>query len=277
MPADATAISIGLAITGVGSITMDAYELVENGCVELHTQVCNHGGMGDARVALRTIAVKAQCREDWSRMVGDDAVRHCGVCKSNVFNLSAMSEQDVEALLAHGQDLCVRYYSRPDGTLVRTKCEDSKAKRAPSTVAAGVAVTLATSTAFVGLDLATDRGSHEVAGVAEGPVLVAMGGLKLTIKPRKRTTPVTEPTPEAPISDAGRLSLSAAEPVECSDPWGCTPGTIEERADAGATTALATASVSRSPWRGIVVGALALLVALVAFVTRRRWSVGEPR
>ena len=30
MPADATAISIGLAITGVGFIVMDAYELVEN-------------------------------------------------------------------------------------------------------------------------------------------------------------------------------------------------------------------------------------------------------
>lgn len=30
MPSDATAISIGLAITGVGTITMDAYELVEN-------------------------------------------------------------------------------------------------------------------------------------------------------------------------------------------------------------------------------------------------------
>ena len=57
-------------------------------------------------------------------MRGDDRVRHCGTCNKNVYNLSAMAEQEAAALVARhkGGDLCVRFYRRADGTVMTSNC-----------------------------------------------------------------------------------------------------------------------------------------------------------
>jgi hypothetical protein len=50
-------------------------------------------------------------------------VRFCGHCEKNVFNLSAMSRDEAEALIiASGSKLCVRIYRRPDGTALTQDC-----------------------------------------------------------------------------------------------------------------------------------------------------------
>ena len=122
-----------------------------------------------ARVQLKTIAVRNRCTEDWGGMRGDEATRFCGKCRSNVYNLSAMSEPEVEALLARKDDVCVRYAYRPDGTIVTSACPTSS-RRAPAALVAGA---LAYGSTFVAITTAAE--THESAQ----SVQVAMGGLKL--------------------------------------------------------------------------------------------------
>lgn len=57
-------------------------------------------------------------------MVGDERVRHCAECNLNVYNLSAMTERQVHALIAErsGQRLCTRFYRRADGTVLTQDC-----------------------------------------------------------------------------------------------------------------------------------------------------------
>lgn len=56
-------------------------------------------------------------------MVGDDRVRHCAECKLNVYNLSAMTRREAEELIASREGrLCVRFFRRPDGTILTRDC-----------------------------------------------------------------------------------------------------------------------------------------------------------
>jgi len=57
-------------------------------------------------------------------MVGDERVRHCAECNLNVYNLSAMTERQVQALIAEssGKRLCTRFYRRADGTILTQDC-----------------------------------------------------------------------------------------------------------------------------------------------------------
>src|SRR5688572_15233601 len=96
-------------------------------------------GKSRARTRLRTIAVNTPCRVSWDAMTGQGAVRHCERCRSDVYNLSEMTDEATEELLARSEDVCVRYYCRPDGTLVKTSCGD-RPHRFPSPVAAGAAL-----------------------------------------------------------------------------------------------------------------------------------------
>lgn len=74
-------------------------------------------------VLLENLRIASPCQEDWDEMTGDDRVRFCGGCEKNVYNLSAMTRAEAEALVG-GQDgkLCVRLYQRPDGTVLTADC-----------------------------------------------------------------------------------------------------------------------------------------------------------
>lgn len=65
-------------------------------------------------------------------MRGDELVRFCGECGKNVYNLSARTAGEAEALIAeHEGRLCVRYFERADGTIVTKGCEPAPAERKP--------------------------------------------------------------------------------------------------------------------------------------------------
>ncbi len=78
------------------------------------------------------ITVRSPCTESWDAMRGDDRKRFCDKCRLHVFDISAMSRPEAEALLATrltgggnapGADrLCVRFARRPDGTVVTEDC-----------------------------------------------------------------------------------------------------------------------------------------------------------
>jgi hypothetical protein len=68
------------------------------------------------------LKVASPCDANWDAMTGDEAVRFCGSCKKNVYQISNMSNDQVEELLAEAGETCGRFYQRKDGTLVTADC-----------------------------------------------------------------------------------------------------------------------------------------------------------
>jgi hypothetical protein len=74
-------------------------------------------------IALDHIKVASPCHASWDEMSGDDRARFCGQCGKHVYNLSAMSQADAEALVNRTEGrLCVRFYRRSDGTMLTQDC-----------------------------------------------------------------------------------------------------------------------------------------------------------
>ena len=76
------------------------------------------------QIHLNNLRVASPCPTEWSKMVGDERVRHCAECNLNVYNLSTMTEQQVQSFLAakRGQRVCARFYRRADGTVLTQDC-----------------------------------------------------------------------------------------------------------------------------------------------------------
>ncbi len=69
------------------------------------------------------IRIASPCSTDWNKMQGDDRVRHCADCNLNVYNFAAMTDLEVERLIAKTQGrLCARIYRRADGTILTQNC-----------------------------------------------------------------------------------------------------------------------------------------------------------
>jgi hypothetical protein len=75
------------------------------------------------RKMLDRVSIAAPCPADWDSMPGTDQVRHCSQCNKNVYNLSAMTRREAEALLREKEgQLCTRLYRRADGTILTENC-----------------------------------------------------------------------------------------------------------------------------------------------------------
>ena len=69
------------------------------------------------------LEVASPCSESWDAMRGDDRVRYCGKCRLNVYNLSEMRQAEIDQVFAReGLPPCVRFYARPDGTVLTRDC-----------------------------------------------------------------------------------------------------------------------------------------------------------
>src|ERR1041385_1229810 len=98
-------------------------------------------------IDLPNLRLGFACKERWENMVGDDRVRACSGCDRPGFNLSAMTRAEAERLLAtRGLTPCVRFYRRPDGTVMTTDCPTGS--RRESRRLAVVASSLAAGTAL---------------------------------------------------------------------------------------------------------------------------------
>lgn len=98
---------------------------------------------------LQSVSIAAPCSEDWDGMTGDARVRHCGACDAKVYNLSALTAPEAEALLKADGKVCVRVYLREDGTVLTQDCAVGLRRRKRQRLAyvALAAVTLGTSLA----------------------------------------------------------------------------------------------------------------------------------
>ena len=72
---------------------------------------------------LKNLKIASPCTAEWDGMTGNERKRFCGECKLHVYNLSGMTRYDAENLLRLSEGrLCVRYYQRPDGTILTRDC-----------------------------------------------------------------------------------------------------------------------------------------------------------
>ena len=91
---------------------------------------------------LEVLTIEKPCTSSWSAMTGDDRVRHCLECHLDVYDLSAMSRDEAERVIAqHEGRVCVRFVKREDGTVLTQDCEPFRAEpractERPSTVEA---------------------------------------------------------------------------------------------------------------------------------------------
>ncbi len=72
---------------------------------------------------LPNLKIATPCSADWAAMSGDERVRACGSCNKNVYNISTLTREEVEALIIEKEgSLCVRYFQRHDGTILLKDC-----------------------------------------------------------------------------------------------------------------------------------------------------------
>lgn len=72
---------------------------------------------------LSNVKVASPCPADWDKMIGDERIRFCGQCQLNVYNLSAMTRDQAESVIAGTEGrLCVRFYRRNDGSILTQDC-----------------------------------------------------------------------------------------------------------------------------------------------------------
>jgi hypothetical protein len=72
---------------------------------------------------LQEIRIASPCDASWEEMQGDERSRFCDQCQLHVYNLSAMTAPEAAALVQQKEGrLCVRYYTRPDGTMLTHDC-----------------------------------------------------------------------------------------------------------------------------------------------------------
>jgi hypothetical protein len=79
---------------------------------------------------LDAISIPTDCPVSWDGMRGDERTRFCLVCNQAVHNLSSMASSEAEAILtSNNYNVCIRFYRRPDGTVVTRDCVDLPSSR----------------------------------------------------------------------------------------------------------------------------------------------------
>lgn len=88
-----------------------------------------------------SIEVPNPCSQNWAGMSGNDEVRFCSSCETNIYNLSAMTRQEAEKLLNNSNGkICVRYEKNSKGKIVTAPPKLTQITRR-ATIAAGVLAT----------------------------------------------------------------------------------------------------------------------------------------
>jgi hypothetical protein len=62
--------------------------------------------MSRASLPLR-LTIASPCPASWEAMEGNDRVRSCDHCQLQVYNLSAMNQEEAEELLGRSRTVCV--------------------------------------------------------------------------------------------------------------------------------------------------------------------------
>src|SRR5205085_5753181 len=98
--------------------------------------------------SLNRLTIGNPCKSDWQAMTGNQRVRYCQECNKNIYNLSAMTRDEAEALIARFEGrLCARIERDADGVIL-----DDDLRAAPQLISRRVSpVAAALVTALIGL------------------------------------------------------------------------------------------------------------------------------
>ena len=169
---------------------------------------------------LDQVRVASPCKADWNEMLGDERVRFCLSCEKSVYNLSSMAKDDAEALLRErlGDDLCVRFFQRADGTILTQDCpvgvKKKRTKRLVLAVAGAGAMAAAAATMFT-RTTCTRTGAGAVAGglMYQGEMEATPVNGEPTVVPPVASAPPTVAEPRGRWT-AGGISAPPPEPVK---------------------------------------------------------------
>jgi hypothetical protein len=164
-------------------------------------------------------------------MSGDDRMRHCGECKLDVYDLSAMSRAEAEAFIAKPRKagrLCVRFQRRADGRIVTNDCVTARQKIARRAkrirIAAAALFAMAFPTLSVGCGQPPRMGGIAPAPPADPqpapPEHPIMGDM---VCPAPQTPPEDQPQV---VPEMGRVKMGEMHipepvpqtPVDCEKP-----------------------------------------------------------
>lgn len=92
------------------------------------------------------LRIAKPCGESWAVMAGDERVRHCAHCDHAVYDVSRMTEAEIEELVRRTEGrFCARVYRRPDGRIMTADCPRPEPRvRRRRTLAVAAAFGLAT-------------------------------------------------------------------------------------------------------------------------------------
>lgn len=151
---------------------------------------------------LENLTVASPCHERWDAMVGDAHARHCARCDKNVYDLSSMTRDEAQALLlATEGELCVRYYTRADGTVLTADCPVGLRLKRLRYLAAGAVGLIAAGVMSLTFWQSTQT--------------VRQGGIGAEEFSPNLTPSTTEPTPPPQLLPVGDLRPA---PVETTAP-----------------------------------------------------------
>jgi hypothetical protein len=108
---------------------------------------------------LDNLRVASPCTASWEDMRGDDRSRFCRHCSKHVYDLSAMTRGEAQALVREKESgLCVRFYRRRDGTVLTRDCPvgRQRLRRALLTQVGGIAALFLAIPAVAGAVRRTD-------------------------------------------------------------------------------------------------------------------------
>ncbi|HEY9732836.1 MAG TPA: hypothetical protein V6C89_13040 [Drouetiella sp.] len=72
---------------------------------------------------VHRISIAAPCSVKWDAMTGDEQTRFCNQCDKHVYNISSMSESEVEQLFVTAAAVpCIKLFRRLDGTIIFDNC-----------------------------------------------------------------------------------------------------------------------------------------------------------
>jgi len=79
--------------------------------------------MTEKNLSFDHLYIASPCSADWDEMSGDDKVRFCNQCKTNVYNLSSLTRIQAEELIVKSEGrFCIKLYRRMDGTIITHDC-----------------------------------------------------------------------------------------------------------------------------------------------------------
>jgi hypothetical protein len=170
----------------------------------------------------RQLEIVRPCTRDWAEMNGTSVVRHCISCAKSVYNVSMLTEREVEAAFtARPADVCVIYYVDADDDLVFYPEADRSRRHAPRH--ALVAALAASALAACSQAAAVDK---------EAPPVALVKSAVESSAPPVVSAPAASPKTSPVV--AGAPDPSSAEETKAED---CDPRWKDAFKDAGRSDA----------------------------------------